>query len=862
MASLLKKLRPGVPSVHDDGGDYSFEYSFAEEYKGPPLSYSIPEASPFNLDQIPLAPIAPSPPHHFSLPIIQPVRKTNATNPKLPSTVSLPSSNSLPPALESSNSEVELEVPFGDDDKHDTGFHGHIASSSSSSVSCEIVSCKEEDYGHVKRPSGVTFRDPESNDTVDDEEFVDSPSGKSRTTTVNSVKPHAVRGGKKGTCYRCLKGNRLTGREVCIVCSAKYCRNCVLRAMGSMPEGRKCVTCIGYRIDENKRGKLGKFSRMLKHLLSKMEVKQIMQAEMFCEANQIPAEHVCVNSEPLDWDQLMSLLSCPNPPKGLKPGFYWYDKASGFWGKEGQRPCQIISPQLEIGGHLQRNASGGKTNVTINGREVTKEELRILKWAGVPCEGTTDFWVSPDGSYMEVGQRNVKGRIWDKHTTKLASAILSLPVPRSSVTPSGEGENVVSQYNFQQKIYKFLLVGSDKSGTCTIFKQAKLLYKVPFSENERQNIKLVIQSNLYRYLAILLEAREMFEESLCEKRNKRHVDESTSSGYTGEIIETTVYSIGKRLKAFSDWLLQYMVSGNLDVIFPAAIREYAPLVEELWRDAAIQATYNRRNEIKMLPRCASYFLERALEISKIDYEPLDMDILYAEGITLSNSLTSMEFSFPVSGDEDSLDPVYQHDPSLRYQLIRVNPRSLGENCKWLDMFEDTNVVLFSVALSDYDEYTVDSSGVATNKILAAKNLFEKIITHTVFKNKKFLLMLTKFDLLEEKIETVPLTQCEWFSDFHPVISHNHNRGSIKKHTNHTSLALRAFQYIAIKFKRLFHSLTGQKMFVSLVSGLEPDTVGEALRYAREVMAWEKLEPSFKNEKSEITSTTIEEASTL
>ena len=119
----------------------------------------------------------------------------------------------------------------------------------------------------------------------------------------------------------------------------------------------------------------------------------------------------------------------------------------------------------------------------------------------------------------------------------------------------------------------------------------------------------MIQSNLFTYLGILLEAREDFEEdSLLENRKRLPSDESTSSGEN--VDTTTPYSIGQRLKGFSDWLLKCMLSGNMDAIFPAAIREYGPMVEELWRNEAIQATYNRRNELKTLPRSANYFLDR------------------------------------------------------------------------------------------------------------------------------------------------------------------------------------------------------------------------------------------------------------
>ncbi|KAK7841942.1 extra-large guanine nucleotide-binding protein 1 [Quercus suber] len=860
MAGLLKKLWPAAVSAipeNDDEEIFNTEYSIAMEYHGSPVTYAIPQIIPVNISQIPIASPVSSGTllNNLSLPIIQPIVKSKTLNQKsskvsvdrIDSSGKLAWENgyeSKPKLSHGIGSSGTLEVP--DDNKEDGGFQDYMnptnwesteSGLSSRVPSSEVFSCREDDGNdetphHVKKPS-VTFFEPESSEGVVVHEGIDE----SEEGSV-SMRPKIERL-KKGVCYRCHKRKRFAEKEVCIVCGSKFCYDCVLRAMGSMPEGRKCVTCIGYRIDEKRRGTLGKGPRLLKRLLIDLEVKNIMNSEMLCEVNQLPPELVFVNGEALRQDQLFELQNCKNPPKKLRPGHYWYDKVSGFWGKEGQKPSQIITSHLDVGGHVKRNASNGNTNVLINNREITKEELWMLKSAGVPCEGKPHFWVSDDGTYQEEGQKNEKGKIWDKTRTKLFCAVLSLPVPPRSENPSQKEVNGEIRENLAQKsIHKFLLVGYDKSGTSTIYKQAKIVYGIPFSEDERQTIKFLIQRNLFGYLGVLLEGRERFEEE----------------SDTIQIDNTTIYSVGERVRAFSDWLLQVLLSDNLEAVFPDATGEYAPFIEEMWKDTAIQATYNRRNELQMLPRVATYFLDRAVEISRTDYEPSDMDILYADGITSSNSLTCMEFSFPKSTQDDSLDPFYQHDSSLRFQLIRVHPRSLGEHCKWLDMFEDTDIVLFCVSMTDYDEYSADCNGVLTNKMLASKHLFESMVTHPTFENKNFLLILNKFDLLEEKIEQVPLSQCEWFCDFKPIVSQN------RHNSTNPSLAQRAFHYMGMKFKTLYSSLTDKKLFVSLVTGLENDTVDEALRYAREIIMWqpEGEEPYFNNE---LSSTDIEASST-
>lgn len=198
---------------------------------------------------------------------------------------------------------------------------------------------------------------------------------------------------------------------------------------------------------------------------------------------------------------------------------------------------------------------------------------------------------------------------------------------------------------------------------------------------------------------------------------------------------------------------------------------------------------------------------------------------------------------------------------LRYQLIRVQARGFGENCKWLEMFEDVRIVIFCVALSDYDQYAMDGDGALANKMLLSKKFFEYIVTHPTFDQMDFLLILNKFDLFEEKIERVPLTQCDWFNDFHPLISRSqrsHSSSNSNNINSNPSLGQLAFHYTAVKFKGLYSSLTDRKLYVAPAKGLEPKSVDEALKYAREILKWEEERSNFSLSEYSIYST---EAST-
>ncbi|KAL6962956.1 hypothetical protein U1Q18_037920 [Sarracenia purpurea var. burkii] len=868
---VLRKMLPaGAPLPDED----QLDYSIAIEYEGPPVSYQVPKVDPLDLDSISIRSssiVSVSDCNSPSVPVVVPI-VSPAKFSRFNRAINGGSKESKIPAEESrrSSSASRALPEFQSDGLGDLAGRGSEDQSTSATPSLardsdSIFAPSSANSVHRpvidgRRATVVTF------DTDKDEE--DGFSSPRSSFTDVAASPVVAQSREKGllrkrwVCSRCGKGNRLREREACIVCDARYCSNCVLKAMGSMPEGRKCVSCIGQPIDESKRPTLGKCSRMLSRVCSPLEVRQIMKAERECEANQLRPEQLVVNGRQLRQEELTEVLGCSMPPQKLKPGRYWYDKDSGFWGKEGEKPDMIISSKLNVGGKLWPDASNGNTKVYINGREITKIELRMTiaksrvhhgggllviilpifvdDWgllANVQCPRDTHFWVYDDGSYEEEGQNNIKGNIWGKASTRFICSLLSLPVPplnphAPKEDPTPYSGRTVPEYLEHGRIQKLLLFGLEGSGTSTIFKQAKFLYGNKFTPEEMQNVKLMIQSNMYKYLSILLEAREHFEEEVLMKKGTPVLDAEESdpgeTGYNGS--KLCIYSINQRFKHFSDWLLDIMATGDMDAFFPAATREYAPIVDEIWKDSAIQETYKRREEIHSLPDVAKYFLDQAIEISSNDYEPSEKDILYVEGVTPSNGLSFLEFSFD---DRSPMSEIYSENfesqsPLTKYQLIRISSKGLHDGCKWLEMFEDVRAVIFCVALSDYDQISSHGTGPLQNKMLASRDLFEGLVGSPCFRDTPFVLLLNKYDAFEDKINRVPLTICDWFNDFSPV----------KPHHNSQSLANQAYHYIAVKFKELYASISGRKLFVWQTRAREPSSVDEAFKYTREVLKWD------------------------
>uniref|UniRef100_A0A1I7WLE9 G-protein alpha subunit n=1 Tax=Heterorhabditis bacteriophora TaxID=37862 RepID=A0A1I7WLE9_HETBA len=80
-----------------------------------------------------------------------------------------------------------------------------------------------------------------------------------------------------------------------------------------------------------------------------------------------------------------------------------------------------------------------------------------------------------------------------------------------------------------------------------------------------------------------------------------------------------------------------------------------------------------------------------------------------------------------------------------------------ERRKWIHCFDNVNMILFVVSMSDYDLQDPEDS--RQNRMLQNFEIFRTIVQSDFFKNATVVLFLNKYDVFRDKLNSSPLQKC-------------------------------------------------------------------------------------------------------
>lgn len=137
-----------------------------------------------------------------------------------------------------------------------------------------------------------------------------------------------------------------------------------------------------------------------------------------CNTNaQIKTSIYIVNDETVD----TAIIHQLEKTYGVKcvPGNYWYDKFTGAFGLKGG-PCTGIGVAgINIGGTLKADASGGGSNIFINGRDLHPQDVAGLQTFMQPLPGR--YWMDASGNFGYENFPYIIGNIYVLWNAKFGS---------------------------------------------------------------------------------------------------------------------------------------------------------------------------------------------------------------------------------------------------------------------------------------------------------------------------------------------------------------------------------------------------------------------------------------------------------
>ncbi|KAG9354050.1 hypothetical protein JZ751_012174 [Albula glossodonta] len=238
--------------------------------------------------------------------------------------------------------------------------------------------------------------------------------------------------------------------------------------------------------------------------------------------------------------------------------------------------------------------------------------------------------------------------------------------------------------------------GTGESGKSTFIKQMRIIHGSGYSEEDRRTFTKLVYQNIFISMQAMVQALKTLKIPFVDDGNIH---------YANVINEVDVSHVGS---------LQ---------------PKHAEAIKKLWSDQGIQKCYERRREYQ-LSDSTKYYLSDLDRIASPSYVPTLEDILRVRAPTSG----IIEYPF-------DLDNVI-------FRMVDVGGQR-SERRKWIHSFERVTSIMFLVALSEYDQFLVESD--TENRMQESKSLFRTILTYSWFQESSIILFLNKTDLFEEKI---------------------------------------------------------------------------------------------------------------
>jgi GTPase SAR1 family protein len=282
------------------------------------------------------------------------------------------------------------------------------------------------------------------------------------------------------------------------------------------------------------------------------------------------------------------------------------------------------------------------------------------------------------------------------------------PEQRAAAKASKEVEKMMAkQFDIDNSKIKLLLLGAGESGKSTIFKQMRVLFGAPLTEEEKQQITPVVYNNTVTSMKILC-------------------TETKNMGYDQQVLSKEMF----------DLMLTIDDHCEIDV-------EIGTAIKTLWTDPGILLTWKRRAEFQIVESVKYYFNEID-RIMQDDYVATQQDMLLAR-VRTSGIVTE---KYIIDG--------------VDFEMYDVGGQR-NERKKWIHCFDDVTAVIFVAALSEYDQALFEDS--TANRMTEAVELFGEICNNKYFAKSSIILFLNKKDLYEEKIKDVHIGDVPAFANF-------------------------------------------------------------------------------------------------